>query len=74
MVRNIIGVLMKIATQNTLHPSHIQEVINWKDRAKVFIEPAPAHGLYLQNVYYEDYYRTNSHHSRKDSIARSLIP
>ena len=73
MVRNIIGVLMKIATQNTLQPDHMEEVISWKDRAKVFMEPAPAHGLYLQNVYYEDYNQANTHHSLKDSISKSLI-
>lgn len=54
MVRNIVGVLMKVG-MGLNHTSWVMEVLEAKDRRKG-AETAPAYGLYLVQVIYKDEY------------------
>lgn len=55
MVRNIVGVLMKIGTGKE-QPGWAKEVLEARDRTLGGVT-APADGLYLLNVYYPEKYR-----------------
>jgi tRNA pseudouridine38-40 synthase len=53
MVRNIVGMLVAVGA-GRLSPEDIPRLLAHRDRSKIFIQPAPASGLYLQNVHYMD--------------------
>lgn len=52
MVRNMVGTLIEVG-ENKMEPKFIQQIIEAEDRKESGI-CAPACGLYLSNVYYED--------------------
>lgn len=53
MVRNIVGTLAYVGNQK-LHPDQIPEILRSQNRVLAGIT-APAHGLFLQHVFYPDY-------------------
>ena len=52
MVRNMVGTLIEVG-EKKMEPKFIQQIIEAEDRKESGI-CAPACGLYLSNVYYED--------------------
>lgn len=53
MVRNIVGILVAVG-KGKRTPDDIEGVLAHRSRGSIFIDPAPAHGLYLLNVHYAD--------------------
>jgi tRNA pseudouridine38-40 synthase len=53
MVRNIVGILVAVG-RGKRTPDDIEGVLAHRSRGSIFIDPAPAHGLYLLNVHYAD--------------------
>lgn len=52
MVRNIVGLLVQVGFGKNSVDS-VKDILEIKDRNKVTISPAPAHGLYLLDVHYD---------------------
>lgn len=51
MVRNIAALLVEVGS-GRLSLSHATHLMALKDRSKLGLRPAPAHGLYLADVHY----------------------
>jgi tRNA pseudouridine38-40 synthase len=52
MCRNIVGILVQVGLKK-LSIQDVKQIINIKNRSLVRVQPAPPHGLYLFNVYYD---------------------
>lgn len=53
MVRNIVGILVAVG-KGKRTPDDIEGILALRSRGSIFIDPAPAHGLYLLNVHFAD--------------------
>ena len=51
MVRNMMGLLIAVG-DGSIEPAHVAELIAARDRSRL-PKPAPAHGLTLEAVYYD---------------------
>lgn len=52
MVRNIVATLVQVG-KGRITPENVKEILELRNRAKVLISGAPAHGLYLVDVGYD---------------------
>ena len=52
MVRNMVGTLISVGEGKT-KPEEILDIFKYEDRTKAK-KTAPANGLYLKNVYYDE--------------------
>lgn len=60
MVRNIVGALVTVGRsgrkggEQEVHPHDVSTMLEWRQRHMLKVKPAPAEGLYLRNVHYEE--------------------